>query len=409
MNVLAFLRVATTSLWTNALRSVLAMLGIIIGVASVIVMVSIGAGARQAVEERIQSLGANQLVVTTGGTFFGRRPGAGAGISFDDGDVAAIRDNVGGVLRVSGVISGQASLIVGGVNWTSTIVGGHEDYLEVRNWKIADGRNFSPDELRGAAKVAVLGATAARELFGEDDPVGASVRIRNVPFTVLGVLEAKGQSGPGADQDDIVVTPITTARRRLFGGGNTKPNRVGSMVVQIDAEENIAPAQADIEDLLRVRRRVQPGERDSFAVNNMAEFIRARAETQNTLRILLAFTAAISLVVGGIGIMNIMLVSVTERTREIGVRMAVGARRRDILGQFLVEAVTLCLFGGLAGLAIGVAGTIGIAMVGAWPVAIQPDIVAIAILSSVAVGVFFGFYPARRASQLNPIDALRYE
>jgi putative ABC transport system permease protein len=285
----------------------------------------------------------------------------------------------------------------------------NEDFLEVRDWALADGRPFTESELRSGAKVVILGATTQRELFGSAPALGEQVRIKNVPFTVVGTLTTKGQSGFGTDQDDTALVPLSTARRRLFGAEQTVPDNLRSIMVEVASAEAMSDAQEEIETLLRERRHVRAGTPDDFQVRNMAEFIRARSETQSILSVLLGATAAISLVVGGIGIMNIMLVSVTERTKEIGLRMAVGARRRDILNQFLIEAVTLCVTGGLIGLLIGGSAALAMSIWGDWPIALKPGLVAIALLSAGLVGVFFGYYPARRASLLNPIDALRYE
>ena len=306
-------------------------------------------------------------------------------------------------------MSGSAPLVVGDANWTTSVTGVNEDFLEVRDWPVAEGRSFTEAELRSGAKVAILGATTARELFGTVPVIGEQVRIKNVPFTVIGVLTTKGQSGWGGDQDDTALVPLATARRRLFGAEQTVADNLRSIMVEVSSAGEMNEAQEEIETLLRERRHVRTGGPDDFQVRNMAEFIRARSETQSILSLLLGATAAISLVVGGIGIMNIMLVSVTERTKEIGLRMAVGARRRDILSQFLIEAVTLCVTGGLIGLTIGGSAALAMSIWGEWPIALSPSLVVIALVSAGLVGVFFGYYPARRASLMNPIDALRYE
>jgi putative ABC transport system permease protein len=410
MNPLASCKVAIAALKVNALRSFLAMLGVIIGVASVIVMVSVATGAGQAIEDRIKALGTNVLVVMPGSfTSGGRRAGEGTAVSLSEADLAAIRTKVPNVSAAAGTVSGSAPLVVGDANWTTSVTGVNEDFLEVRDWPVAEGRSFTEAELRSGAKVAILGATTARELFGTVPVIGEQVRIKNVPFTVIGVLTTKGQSGWGGDQDDTALVPLATARRRLFGAEQTVADNLRSIMVEVSSAGEMNEAQEEIETLLRERRHVRTGGPDDFQVRNMAEFIRARSETQSILSLLLGATAAISLVVGGIGIMNIMLVSVTERTKEIGLRMAVGARRRDILSQFLIEAVTLCVTGGLIGLTIGGSAALAMSIWGEWPIALSPSLVVIALVSAGLVGVFFGYYPARRASLMNPIDALRYE
>ena len=410
MNPFASCKVAIAALKVNALRSFLAMLGVIIGVASVIVMVSVATGAGQAIEDRIKALGTNVLVIMPGSfTSGGRRAGEGTAVSLSEADLAAIRTKVPNVSAAAGTVSGSAPLVVGDANWTTSVTGVNEDFLEVRDWPVAEGRSFTEAELRSGAKVAILGATTARELFGTVPVIGEQVRIKNVPFTVIGVLTTKGQSGWGGDQDDTALVPLATARRRLFGAEQTVADNLRSIMVEVSSAGEMNEAQEEIETLLRERRHVRTGGPDDFQVRNMAEFIRARSETQSILSLLLGATAAISLVVGGIGIMNIMLVSVTERTKEIGLRMAVGARRRDILSQFLIEAVTLCVTGGLIGLTIGGSAALAMSIWGEWPIALSPSLVVIALVSAGLVGVFFGYYPARRASLMNPIDALRYE
>ena len=410
MNPLASCRIAIDALKVHALRSFLAMLGVIIGVASVIVMVSVASGASQAIEARIRALGTNLLMVAPGSfTSGGRRAGEGTAMALSDRDLEAIRDKVPGIAAIAGVVSGSAPLVVGSSNWTTQVNGVNDEFLTARDWPLAEGRNFTDAELRSGAKVVILGASVARELFGEAPAVGEQLRIMNVPFTVIGLLSIKGQSGWGSDQDDVALVPLTTARRRLFGAEQTVPDNLRNIIVAMSTPEGMSDAQAEIETLLRDRRRVRSGTPDDFRVRDMAEFIRTRAETLNILSLLLGATAVISLIVGGIGIMNIMLVSVTERTKEIGLRMAVGARRKDILSQFLIEAVTLCVLGGLIGLLIGGGAAFAMSIWGDWPVALSPSLVLIALASAGLVGVFFGYYPARRASLLNPIDALRYE
>ena len=410
MNLLASCKVAIAALKVNALRSFLAMLGVIIGVASVIVMVSVASGASQAIEARIRALGTNLLIISPGSfTSGGRRAGEGTAMALSESDIEIIRAKVSGVAAIAGTISGSAPMVIGSSNWTTSVNGVNEDFLEVRDWALTEGRNFTDAEIRSGAKVVILGATVARELFGQAPAIGEQLRIMNVPFTVIGLLSVKGQSGWGSDQDDTALVPITTARRRLFGAEQTVPDNLRQIMVEIASAEEMGEAQAEIETLLRERRRVRAGAPDDFRVRDMADFIRTRTETQSILSLLLGATAAISLVVGGIGIMNIMLVSVTERTKEIGLRMAVGARRRDILSQFLIEAVTLCVLGGLIGLTIGGGAALAMSVWGNWPIALSPNLVLIALLSAGLVGVFFGYYPARRASSMTPIDALRYE
>jgi putative ABC transport system permease protein len=410
MNPLASCKVAIAALKVNALRSFLAMLGVIIGVASVIVMVSVATGAGQAIEARIRALGTNLLIVSPGSfTSGGRRAGEGTAIALSEADLKMIRSKVPGVAAVAGMVTGSAPLVFGASNWTTQVNGVNEDFLEVRDWPLTEGRNFTEAELRAGAKVVILGATTARELFGSAASVGEQIRVMNVPFTVIGLLSVKGQSGWGSDQDDTALVPISTARRRLFGAEQTVPDNLRQILVEVASAGEMSEAQAEIETLLRERRRVREGAPDDFRVRDMADFIRTRSETQSILSVLLGATAAISLVVGGIGIMNIMLVSVTERTREIGLRMAVGARRRDILSQFLIEAVTLCVVGGLIGLAIGGGAALAMSIWGNWPIALSPSLVLIALASAGLVGVFFGYYPARRAALMSPIDALRYE
>jgi putative ABC transport system permease protein len=410
MNPLAAFEVAIAALKVNALRSFLAMLGVIIGVASVIVMVSVASGASEAIEARIRALGTNLLIISPGSfTSGGRRAGEGTAAALSESDLSMIRAKVAGVAAAAGVVQGSAPLVAGSSNWTTQVNGVNEDYLEVRDWALIEGRNFTEAELRAGAKVAILGATAARELFGSASALGEQIRISNVPFSVIGLLAVKGQSGWGSDQDDTALVPITTARRRLFGAEETIPDNLRTIMVEVASAEEMADAQAEIETLLRERRRIREGTPDDFRVRDMADFIRTRTETQSILSLLLGATAAISLIVGGIGIMNIMLVSVTERTREIGLRMAVGARRRDILSQFLIEAATLCVLGGLIGLAIGGGAALAMSIWGNWPVALSPALILVALFSAGLVGVVFGYYPARRASLMNPIDALRYE
>lgn len=410
MNILAAIRVALTALRVNLLRSALAMLGVIIGVSAVIVMVSVTDGAKQAMEERIASFGANLLIIRPGSSAFGgRRGGAGTATFLNDADVAAIRDEIDGIAAVSGEMGGNATFVMEGDNWTTRIQGVHAEYFETRDWFVESGREFYPDEVRSGARVLMIGQTLARELFGASDPIGQTVRVGSTPMEIIGVMTAKGQSSWGQDQDDTAFAPITTVRDRILGWNLGVRDPVFTIYAEIDGAADAELVTADIEDLLRIRREIQPGAEDDFNVRNLGEFIRARNETEDQLGLLLAAAAAISLLVGGIGIMNIMLVSTTERTREIGLRLAVGAKRGDIRNQFLIESVVLCFAGGLVGLAIGIGAAAYMDSLDQFPIQIEPTVAFIAIGASAFVGIFFGFYPAHRASRLDPIEALRFE
>jgi len=402
--------IALTALRTNLLRAILTTLGIVIGVASVIILVSVGNGASSEVDKQINSLGTNMLVVFSGSSrVMGRSAGAGSDIPLSEGDMQAIRDKVQGVTAIAGQLSASAAVVRGNANWMTSVSGIHSDYMLVRDWPIQNGREISQGDVRMAARVAVVGQTVVKELFAGEDPIGTTVRIKNVPFEVVGVLARKGQSSMGRDQDDTVLIPMTTARNRIVGKSDVQNDQVGNVYVKIDPGADMAAAQEEIESVMRQRRRSGANAEDSFSVRNLAEMMRARTEVLSTLSYLLGATSAISLIVGGIGIMNIMLVSVTERTREIGLRMAVGGRRRDILTQFLVEAVTLCLLGGLIGALIGVGAAAAIAYAANWPVAVSPQVLALSMGAAAATGIVFGYFPARRAALLNPIDALRSE
>lgn len=410
MSLLESFLVAAAALRANLLRSLLTTLGIVIGVASVIILVAIGTGASGEVDRQINALGTNMLVVFPGSSrVMGRSAGAGTDLPLSEGDIAAIRASVPGVTAISGQLNESGPVVRGNANWTTALSGIHADYTIVRDWPLAEGREISPGDVRSAARVAVIGATVVKQLFPGEDPIGAQVRVRGVPFEIVGVLSSKGQSSMGRDQDDVLLMPISTARNRVVGKSQVQNDQVGNIYVKVDPGMDLASAEDEIESLLRQRRRAAPGGEDSFSVRNLAEFMKARTEVLSTMSYLLAGTSAISLIVGGIGIMNIMLVSVTERTREIGLRMAVGARRRDIMRQFLVEAVALCLLGGLTGAALGIGVSALVAYIAAWPVAVSPAILALAMGAAAATGILFGYFPARRAARLNPIDALRSE
>jgi len=405
------INIALVALKLNALRSFLTMLGIIIGIASVIVMVSVSSGSKQEIEKAIDQLGSNMLNIRPGAhRSGGRHGGAGTAAPFTEKDVKRLKDKFAFIDGISGSIRTNAPVIFGNKNWTTSITGIHAEYIDVRQWVIEEGRNFTDREIRSGGKVALLGQDVIEQLFDESSPLGARIRIKNVPFTVIGALQAKGESSWGRSQDDIIFIPISTARMRVSGrSARSVPDIVGNIYLTVNLDREMQIAEEDLAEFLRELRKIAPGSQDDFAVRNFSEFIRARNETSSTLGLLLAATAAIALLVGGIGIMNIMLVSVTERTREIGLRLAIGARRNDILMQFLVEAVTLCLIGSFFGVAIGVGTGELIRQMSDIPVLLNIPIIFIAISSATLVGIFFGFYPAKKASQMNPIDALRYE
>jgi len=410
VNFMALLRIALRALAVNKLRSALTMLGIVIGVGAVIVMIAVGAGAQARVEEQIRALGSNLLLVMPGSTTAGGvRLGFGSGSTLTEDDVLAINRDLPEALAAP-ALRGSAQVVWGNSNWSTQIYGVTPEYLDVRQWPLASGRIFEAGEMQGAAKVCLIGATVAKQLFGSADPIDQSIRIKRVPFTVIGVLEVKGQSMIGTDQDDLILVPIKTARSRVLGTASAARNRsVGTIWVKAAEGVDTKVVEEQVRSLLRQRHRIQPGADDDFSLRNLQEVMAAQEASSRVLALLLAAVASVSLLVGGIGIMNIMLVSVTERTREIGLRMAVGARTRDILGQFLVEAVTLSLIGGLAGVALGIGGSLLIAELAGWRIVISPQAVGLAVAFAFVIGVFFGFYPARKAARLNPVEALRFE
>jgi putative ABC transport system permease protein len=401
---------ALRALRINILRSVLTTLGIIIGVGAVIIMISVGAGAEARMAQLISSLGSNLIIILPGAmTSGGVRMGSGTKVTLTDDDAWAIQNEIETVVAAAPTVRGTGQLVAGNLNWSTPIMGVTPEYLVAREWDVANGRAFTTEEVKAAAKVVILGQTVADNLFPNQDPVGQEVRIKRVPFTVVGVLEAKGQSGMGQDQDDTVLIPLTTGRTKVIGGRNLSGKWVGAMMVKVREAFLVNEAVEQIKDLLRQRHRLRPNQDDDFMIRNLSQILETRAESARAMGFLLAAVASVSLIVGGIGIMNIMLVSVTERTREIGLRMAVGARGRDILAQFLIEAVTLSLIGGLIGTILGLAGSVATAQLGEWPIVIEPTSIFLAFSFSAAVGVFFGFYPARKAARLDPIEALRYE
>ena len=410
MNAWAALRSALRALTANTLRSLLTMLGIIIGVAAVITMIAVGGGAQQRVAEQMKSLGSNIMLVYGGSqTAGGARLGAQTGQTLTEDDAAAIAREVPEVQVAAPSSRTTLQVVVGNTNWSTSVYGTTNDYFEARDWPLAAGRFFEASELQGSGKVAIVGATVARELFGDADPIDQVIRVRNVPITVIGLLASKGQNSYGQDQDDVLVVPISTWRNRVQGGNPGRLKRIGSISVKVRAGLGMKEAENGIRELLRQRMKLQPGADDTFTIRNLTEVLQAQEESSRVMTLLLAAVAGVSLVVGGIGIMNIMLVSVTERTREIGLRMAVGARGRDILMQFLIEAITLSVAGGAIGVLLGAASTWAVAEFAGWEVALSANAIVLAVGFSAAVGVFFGFYPARRAAGLQPIQALRYE
>ena len=397
--------VALRALRRNKLRSVLTALGIIIGVGAVIAMVGIGNGAKAQVEAQIASLGQNVILIFSGSTTSsGIRTGWGGAGTLKIEDAEAIRREVPGVIGVSEEVVSTTQVAAGNQNWFTRIYGESADYFDIRQWPLADGAPFTSQDVRSANKVCVIGRTTATQIYGNENPIGQILRIKEVPFTITGVLTPKGLSTQGVDQDDIVIMPYTSAMKRVIGGTTLR-----NINVQIGDPQQLEAAQQQIISLLRQRHNIRPGRDDDFTVRNQQEIAQAATATTAVMTVLLGSIAGVSLVVGGIGIMNIMLVSVTERTREIGVRMAVGAHGSDILTQFLIEAVTLSSVGGVIGIICGIGASKVLSTYAHWPTLISISSIAIAFLFSAAVGIFFGFYPARKAAALDPIEALRYE
>ncbi len=399
------LNIAFRALRRNKLRSVLTALGIIIGVAAVIAMVGIGNGAKAQVEAQIASLGQNVILIFSGSTTSsGIRTGWGGAGTLKIEDAEAIRREMPGVTAVSEEVASTTQVAAGNQNWFTRIYGESADYFDLRQWPLAHGAPFTPQDVRSANKVCVVGHTTATQIYGNDDPIGQILRIKNVPFTITGVLTPRGLSTQGVDQDDVVVMPYTSAMKRVVGGTTLR-----NINVQIGDARQIEGAQQQILALLRQRHNIRPGRDDDFTVRNQQEIAEAATATSRVMTLLLGAIAGVSLVVGGIGIMNIMLVSVTERTREIGVRLAVGAHGRDILTQFLIEAVSLSSIGGLIGIIFGVGASKLLSIYAHWPTLISIGSIALSFFVSAGVGIFFGFYPAREAARLDPIEALRYE
>jgi putative ABC transport system permease protein len=405
MKIANILISAFRALARNKMRSFLTMLGIIIGVGAVIAMLAIGQGAQYSVQQQINALGTNVLIIIPGNQQAGGiSVGAGSATTLTEDDADAMRNECPAVAFVSPGTRAGGQVIAGNLNWATSVEGTGGDYLEIRQWRIAYGNFYTDQDVKAATKVCVLGKTVADNLFPDTSPIDQSIRIRNVPFKVVGVLERKGQNALGQDQDDIIVAPYTTVKRRL-----TWFPYLRQILVSATTPANIPVAQQQISELLRMRHKITPYAPDDFTIRNQADLAAAQNKTTDILTLLLASIASVSLLVGGIGIMNIMLVSVTERTREIGIRMSVGARSRDILTQFLIEALVLSLVGGITGILFGVTGSQLISGLAKWPTIITAFSIILSFGFSIAIGIFFGFYPARKAAMLNPIDALRYE
>jgi putative ABC transport system permease protein len=404
------LSIALQALKVNKLRSGLTMLGIIIGVAAVIVMIAVGSGAQARVKEQIAGLGSNLMILWAGSvTTAGVRGGTGTAQTLVEDDAWAVMREIAEVQVAAPTQRGSGQIVWGNANWLASIVGATPEYFEARDWGLVSGRLFEAGEMSGAGKVAIIGQTVARELFGDGDPVDQIIRVRGVPFTVIGLLERKGQSMMGQDQDDIVIIPLTTARNKIFGALQGRIGRVSSIFIKTKDGADMKEAEDKVRELLRQRHRLTGNTPDDFSLRNLTEILQAQEAASKVMAILLAAVASVSLLVGGIGIMNIMLVSVTERTREIGLRLAVGARGKDILSQFLVEAITLSTIGGVLGILLGGLGTWLVAELAAWPVQLSVLSIVLAVGFSAVIGIFFGYYPARKASSMQPIQALRYE
>ena len=408
INLPATFRISFRALKVNKMRSALTMLGIIIGVGAVIAMLAVGTGASKKIADQISSMGSNLLIILPGATTAGGvRMGAGTQPTLTTADAEAMQRECPSVAYVAPVLNGVAQVIYGHQNWSTGVVGTTPNMLIVRDWTLAAGRSFSDQDVKNATKVCLLGQSVIDNLFGDMDPIGQFIRIKNLPFTVIGVLAPKGQSAQGQDQDDTILVPVTTAQKKLFG--TSFPGMVRTIMVKAKSTEDLSSAERQINELLRQRHRIGTKQDNDFSVRNLTQFMQAQEQSTKVMTILLGAIASVSLLVGGIGIMNIMLVSVTERTREIGIRMAIGAKTWDIRLQFIIEALTLSLIGGVAGIILGITGSELISIFAGWSTIMSPFSILLAFGFSGLVGIFFGFYPAYKASLLDPIEALRYE
>jgi putative ABC transport system permease protein len=410
MRAWASVPMAVDALQVNKVRTALTMLGVIIGVGAVVTMMAIGAGAQARVAEQIRSLGSNLIIVLSGSiTSGGVRLGSGSQLTITEEDARAIQRDVPSVHVAAPVMRGGVQVVFGNSNWSTALQGVTPEYFQAREWDVVSGRLLTQEDVDAASKVVLLGQTVADNLFGGTQPVGQTIRIKKVPCTVVGLLARKGQSTQGDDQDDTLIVPLSTAKKKILGVSQANARSVGAILIKVGDAGRMDEAAQEIHELLRQRHHLQPNDDDDFALRNLAEILASQEAASRVLSLLLAAVATVSLVVGGIGIMNIMLVSVTERTHEIGLRRAVGARRTDILRQFLVEALFVSLAGGLIGIVLGIIGSYAIGYMFQWSVLISFGAVVPAFLFAAAVGIFFGYYPARKASLLKPIEALRYE
>lgn len=408
INIPSTFRISLRALRVNKMRSGLTMLGMIIGVGAVIAMLAVGTGARQKIAEQISSMGSNLIMVLSGAsTSGGIRMGAGTQPTLSLGDADAVGRECPSVQAVAPILGGTAQVVYGNQNWSTSVTGTSPNMLIVRDWTLSSGRPFSDDDVKSATKVCLIGQTIVDNLFGSIDPVGQVIRVKKIPFTVMGVLEAKGQSPNGQDQDDTIFVPITTAQKKLFG--TAFPGMIRLMSVKARSAEDLVKAEQEITDLLRQRHRLSAKQENDFTVRNLTQMLQTAEQSTKVMTILLGAIASVSLVVGGIGIMNIMLATVLERTREIGIRRAIGARRKDVLVQFVVEAFTLSALGGILGVVLGVAIAKVVAASAGWPTVVTAWSLLLSTGVSGAVGLLSGFYPALRAASIDPIEALRYE